>query len=87
MFASGYIYIATKREHETYKGFIVKKVKRLMVPYLATSFLIITLKLITQGNAYVANPVTLSSYLFARGGIFFVVYLGFVVDVCGCPFI
>lgn len=25
MFASGYIYIATKREHETYKGFIVKK--------------------------------------------------------------
>ena len=33
-----------------------------MVPYLATSFLIITLKLITQGNAYVANPVTLSSY-------------------------
>ena len=62
MFASGYIYIATKREHETYKGFIGKKVKRLMVPYLVTSFLIITLKLITQGNAYVANPVTLSSY-------------------------
>lgn len=62
MFASGYIYIATKREHETYKGFIVKKVKRLMVPYLVTSILVISLKLITQGDAYVANPVTLSSY-------------------------
>lgn len=63
MFASGYIYIATKREHEMYKSFIWKKIKRLMVPYWATSILVISLKLTTQGDAYVANPVTLSSYI------------------------
>ena len=34
-----------------------------MVPYWATSILVISLKLTTQGDAYVANPVTLSSYI------------------------
>lgn len=53
MFASGYSYIATKRE-QAYGSFIWKKAKRLMIPYLVTSVLVITLKLVTQGNAYVA---------------------------------
>lgn len=61
MFASGYIYIATKRE-QAYGSFIWKKAKRLMIPYFVTSVLVITLKLVTQGNAYVADPVTLLSY-------------------------
>lgn len=62
MFASGYIYIATKKE-ESYRGFLWKKVRRLMIPYFITSFVIITIKLITQGNAYIQNPVTIWAYL------------------------
>lgn len=62
MFASGYIYIAFKKD-ESYGHFILKKVKRLMVPYFVTSFLIVTIKLLTEGNAYVENPVTIISYL------------------------
>lgn len=62
MFASGYIYIAFKKE-ESYSHFIMKKVKRLMIPYLVTSVLIVTIKLLTERNAYVENPVTLLSYV------------------------
>lgn len=62
MFASGYIYIAFKKE-ESYGHFILKKVRRLMIPYLVTSVLIVTIKLLTERNAYVENPVTLLSYI------------------------
>jgi fucose 4-O-acetylase-like acetyltransferase len=62
MFASGYIYIATKKDIN-YGSFIWKKVKRLIVPYIVTSFIIITLKLLSAGNMSVDNPVTLQSYL------------------------
>ena len=62
MFASGYVYIATKKE-VTYGQFLVKKVRRLMVPYLTTSVIVITIKLVTQGNMSVDNPVTIASYL------------------------
>ena len=62
MFASGYVYIATKKD-VPYGQFIVKKIRRLMVPYLTTSVIIITIKLVTQGNMSVDNPVTTSSYL------------------------
>lgn len=41
----------------------MKKVKRLMVPYFSVSAIIITIKLATEGNAYVENPVTVMSYL------------------------
>jgi len=61
MFASGYIYIAFKKE-EGYGKFLWKKVKRLMVPYFTVSAIVITIKLLTQGNAYVENPVTVMSY-------------------------
>ena len=63
MFASGFVYIATKRREERYREFIWKKIKRLMVPYLTVSCLIVTLKLCTQGQAYVENPVTTFSYI------------------------
>lgn len=43
MFASGYVYIATKKDIG-YGDFIVKKIKRLMVPYLTTSVIVISLK-------------------------------------------
>ena len=62
MFASGYIYIATKKEI-SYSDFIWRKVKRLMVPYLTVSVLVVSIKLCTQGQAYVENPVTPLSYL------------------------
>jgi fucose 4-O-acetylase-like acetyltransferase len=62
MFASGLVYIATKKE-VTYREFLTKKIKRLMIPYFSTSVIVITVKLLTQGNAYVENPVTLWSYL------------------------
>ena len=62
MFASGFIYIAFKKE-ESYGHFLTKKVKRLMIPYLVTSVLIVTIKLLTEGSAYVENPVTVLSYI------------------------
>ena len=62
MFASGYVYAATIRK-EPYLAFVVRKVKRLMVPYLVVSVIIITIKMLTQGNAYVESPVTAMSYV------------------------
>ena len=62
MFASGYIYNATRRE-EPYSKFIMKKIRRLMIPYVIVSFIVISLKLLSQGNAYVESPVTWMSYL------------------------
>lgn len=59
MFASGFVY--------TYRGgysnFISKKIKRLIIPYLTCSVVVISLKLLSQGNAYVENPVSAMSYL------------------------
>lgn len=62
MFASGYVYIATKKDIG-YGNFLVKKIKRLMVPYLTTSVVVISIKMLTQGNMSVDNPVTWMSYL------------------------
>lgn len=62
MFASGYIYLAFKKD-EPYGTFLTKKVKRLMVPYLVVSVLIVTIKLLSQRGMYVQNPVTPASYL------------------------
>lgn len=61
MFASGFIYIATVKE-QSYHSFIWRKVKRLLVPYLVVSVLVISIKLLTQGFLYVENPVTVMSY-------------------------
>lgn len=62
MFASGFIYMATKKD-VPYKDFLWKKVKRLMVPYLSVSVIVITIKMLTEGHAYVENPVTVMSYV------------------------
>ena len=62
MFVSGYVYIATKRQI-TYGAFISKKIKRLMVPYIVTSVIVITIKILTQGGLNVEHPVTALSYL------------------------
>ena len=62
MFASGYVYMATRKD-APYGGFLLKKARRLMVPYLATSAIVITIKLLSQGGLSVDNPVTPLSYL------------------------
>lgn len=62
MFASGYIYIAYKRD-EGYCKFIWKKIKRLMLPYFTTSAIVITIKLLTQRGMYVENPVSVFSFV------------------------
>lgn len=62
MFSSGFVYMATFRK-ESYRSFIIRKVKRLMVPYIFVSTIVITIKLLTQNNAYVENPVTYMSYI------------------------
>lgn len=85
MFVSGYVYIATKKR-STYGDFLLKKVRRLMVPYLTTSVMVIVIKLLTQGSMSVDNPVTIFSFVemfyMPVAGYFPVVYLGVVVDVC-----
>lgn len=63
MFASGYIYIAFKKEEESYTKFIWKKIRRLMIPYFVVSFIVISIKLLSQGGAYVENHVTFLSYI------------------------
>lgn len=62
MFASGFIYIATKKE-ESYWHFIKKKIKRILMPYFSVSVLIITIKLLTQESGSVDNPVSMMAYL------------------------
>lgn len=62
-FASGYVYRLTLRMGETYGAFAAKKLRRLMLPYLVMSCLIITLKLLSSDGLHVENPVSASSYL------------------------
>lgn len=61
LFASGFIYIAFKKD-DSYSCFLLKKVKRLLIPYVATSIIVVTIKLLTQSFLYVENPVTITSY-------------------------
>lgn len=63
MFASGFVYIATKRDGEKYGEFIMKKIKRLMIPYFVVSAIVIAIKLLTEGHAYVENPKTIMSFV------------------------
>lgn len=64
MFASGYVYAITGNGQSMGGGnFILKKFKRLMIPYFSTSVLIISLKLLTQQGMSVENHVTAVSYL------------------------
>ena len=62
MFASGYIYLSFKKD-EGYFAFIKKKFRRLLVPYFIVSIIIISIKLLTQQNMHVENPVTPEAYI------------------------
>lgn len=63
MFASGFIYMATKKEGESYSKFLVKKLKRLMLPYVVVSVIVISIKMLTEKHASVENPVTAYAYI------------------------
>ena len=63
MFASGFVYIATFKENQSYGTFLLKKFKRLMIPYLTVSFLVISVKLLTESHLYVENPKSFMSYI------------------------
>lgn len=63
MFASGFVYIATKRDNQIYLDFLIKKIERLMIPYFIVSALIISIKLLTEGQMYVQNPKTIMSFV------------------------
>lgn len=63
MFASGFIYMATKKEGESYSKFLVKKLKRLMLPYVIVSVIVISIKMLTEKHAFVENPVTAYAYI------------------------
>lgn len=62
MFASGYIYMAFKKD-EPYTAFVTKKIRRLMIPYFVVSVIVISIKIATQSSMYVENPVTAMSYV------------------------
>lgn len=62
LFISGYIYMQTLKK-ESYFNFILRKIQRLMIPYFVTSFLVITIKLLSSSNASLENPVSLFSYI------------------------
>lgn len=61
LFISGFIYMATQKD-VPYGTFVMKKVKRLIIPYISTSVIIIALKLVSQSFLYVENPVTCMSF-------------------------
>lgn len=63
MFASGFVYIATRKIEQVYGDFIMKKIKRLMIPYFVVSTIVISLKLLTENHVYVENPKTMMSFV------------------------
>lgn len=62
LFVSGYVYLHTLRK-QSYISFIGKKCRRLAVPYLITSAIIISIKLLSGGNAHTSAPVTPFSFV------------------------
>lgn len=61
-FASGFVFAAKSSPDFSYRTFIWKKIKRLMIPYVSTSLVVICLKLVTQQVATVDNPVSPASF-------------------------
>lgn len=62
MFASGYLYSLTYRE-QNYGQFLLKKVRRLVIPYFICSLIIITTKLLSQDFVYVQHPRSYFAFL------------------------
>jgi fucose 4-O-acetylase-like acetyltransferase len=83
MFISGYVYSAVQKP-VVYKDFVFNKFKRLIVPYLFVSAVIIFIKFLTVKNMYLENPVSLSSlyeifYLPSAGFFLWFIYVLFLI--------
>ena len=62
LFVSGFLCVATWKPLK-YGEFLLKKFKRLMIPYFVTSVIIISIKLLTQSFMPVDNPVSAVDYI------------------------
>lgn len=62
MFASGYLYAMTFKNQE-YGNFLLKKVRRLVIPYFICSLIIIAIKMSFQDFFYVPRPMTYLAFL------------------------
>lgn len=62
LFISVFIY-AFSIKKGNYLSFIWKKVKRLLLPYLTASIIVVGIKLLTQGFSYVENPVEIDTFI------------------------
>jgi len=62
MYLSGYLYRATRKPLK-YGDFVMKKTKRLLIPYFLISVLIISIKILTERYMYVENPVSWRDFI------------------------
>lgn len=62
LFVSGLLYAMTKRD-ESYISFLGRKFRRLVIPYLSTSIIVIAIKLLTEKGVEVENPVSVVSFV------------------------
>ena len=62
MFVSGFLCVATWRP-QSYRQFLWKKFRRLMIPYFVTSVIIISIKLLTSSFMPVDNPVNPADFI------------------------
>ena len=83
MFASGYIYMATLDPELGFRNFLIKKFKRIMIPYFTVSIIIIGLKLLGKDFLYVHSPVSLEAFI----GMFYYPTAGFFLWFCWALFI
>ena len=60
---SGYVWFRFRPDELSYAALVKRKFQRLMLPYFFASFAIIVIKLLTQGNMSVNNPVNIYSFL------------------------
>lgn len=60
---SGYLFMHTTEKEYNYKSFLIKKTQRLVIPYIVTSIIVISIKLLSEKFMYVENPTTIISFL------------------------
>ncbi|MBR5886378.1 MAG: acyltransferase [Alistipes sp.] len=82
MFLSGFVYATQHSKTKSYGGFVWDKVQRLMVPYLAISILVISLKLVGSLFLKVAHEASFCSFL----EIFYLPAAGFYLWFCWALF-
>lgn len=82
MYLSGYVYILAKRE-ESYLSFIGRKARRLLVPYVIVSAVIILIKLLSQSllGMDIKNPVGFDAVWKVLTGPYAAIHLWFIFAI------